>query len=217
MRASSRLAVLLSLVLLAPVLEARLVFEATELKLAPGFADERSEAVFVFTNQGEKPITISQVNASCGCTVPTLAQRTFASGERGEITALYNIGERQGLNRSQIVVRTEAPDSAVHTLASEVNIPVAIQALPRVVNWRVGDAPEPKVIEVAIHPQAGLKLKGVGGVSEEFSVELLPGPTEGRHQIVVTPTSTANRQRGTFTLEFEEPPARPSQIFAFVF
>jgi hypothetical protein len=147
--------------------------------------------------------------------VPTLTQRTFAPGERGEIRAIYSIGERQGLNRSVISVRSD--DGALHMLSLNVEIPIAIQTLPRVLNWRVDEAPAPKTIALTIHPDLDLKVLGISTTDESFSVEIEPADERGHYRIQVTPSSTATRHRATFSLEFSEPPARPVQVFGFVF
>jgi hypothetical protein len=206
----------LPLLFLAPcIAPAALSWTTTEKSLAPALGAQSAEASFTFTNTGETAVTLSQVSASCGCTVPTLTQRTFAPGEPGEIRAIYNMGERQGLNRSVISVRSD--DGVLHTLTLNVDIPVAIQSRPRVLNWRVDEAPAPKTIALTIHPDLDLEVVGISTADETFSVEVEPADEKGHYRVVVTPASTATRHRATFSLEFSEPPARPVQVFAFVF
>src|SRR5436309_15173132 len=45
---------------------------------------------FPFRNAGNEPLTITDLDASCGCLTPTLAKRTYAPGEGGELTLEVN-------------------------------------------------------------------------------------------------------------------------------
>lgn len=45
---------------------------------------------FPFRNRGSEPLTITDLQASCGCLTPTLARRTYAPGESGELTLEVN-------------------------------------------------------------------------------------------------------------------------------
>lgn len=45
---------------------------------------------FVFTNKGEKPLLLTNVRASCGCTAPTWPREPILPGETGVIKVGYN-------------------------------------------------------------------------------------------------------------------------------
>ncbi|MDW8297566.1 MAG: DUF1573 domain-containing protein [Raineya sp.] len=45
---------------------------------------------FTFVNKGKTPITISNVQASCGCTTPSYTKEPIPPKKRGEVTATYN-------------------------------------------------------------------------------------------------------------------------------
>lgn len=45
---------------------------------------------FVFTNKGEKPLLLTNVRASCGCTAPTWPREPILPGEQGVIKVGYN-------------------------------------------------------------------------------------------------------------------------------
>jgi hypothetical protein len=44
---------------------------------------------FKFTNTGDKPLVITKVNASCGCTTPGWTKEPVKPGETGEVLATY--------------------------------------------------------------------------------------------------------------------------------
>ncbi|MFV8368342.1 DUF1573 domain-containing protein [Flavobacterium sp. LB2R40] len=51
-------------------------------------SDGRRE--FVFTNNGNKPLIITNAQGSCGCTVPTYPKEPIAPGARGVIGVKYD-------------------------------------------------------------------------------------------------------------------------------
>lgn len=51
---------------------------------------------FTITNKGNKPITISNVTASCGCTTPKWTKDPIAPDKKGKIEATYDPKGRPG-------------------------------------------------------------------------------------------------------------------------
>lgn len=48
------------------------------------------EHVFEVTNTGENPLIISNVQPTCGCTVPDFTKNPIAPGQKGKITLKFN-------------------------------------------------------------------------------------------------------------------------------
>lgn len=74
----------------APKVEgAGIVFESETIDYGtiPHNADGKRE--FVFTNNGNKPLIISNAQGSCGCTVPTWPKEPIAPGAKGVIGVKY--------------------------------------------------------------------------------------------------------------------------------
>lgn len=63
--------------------------------------------VFRFTNTGNAPLLIADVNASCGCTKPRWDKKPVMPGESGVIHVTYNT-MLTGHFRKTLVVRTNA-------------------------------------------------------------------------------------------------------------
>ena len=63
--------------------------------------------VFTFTNTGNAPLIISDVKASCGCTVPTYSKEAILPGEVGEIEVKYDT-KRVGAFTKTITVSSNA-------------------------------------------------------------------------------------------------------------
>jgi hypothetical protein len=69
-------------------------------------------SIFTFTNKGQKPLVLSNVRASCGCTVPEWPKQPVAPGESGEIKVKYNTNIAGNFNKS-ITVSSNAVNSTV--------------------------------------------------------------------------------------------------------
>lgn len=71
--------------------------------------------VFKFTNKGEKPLILSNVRSSCGCTVPQWPREPIAPGEKGEIKVKYDTKRLGSFNKS-ITINSNAANSVVRLL-----------------------------------------------------------------------------------------------------
>lgn len=67
---------------------------------------------FTFTNKGQKPLVLSNVRASCGCTVPQWPREPIAPGEQGEIKVKYNTQTIGAFSKS-ITVNSNAANTVV--------------------------------------------------------------------------------------------------------
>jgi hypothetical protein len=62
------------------------------------------DIAFKFKNTGKKPLVISSVTASCGCTVPEKPEKAFAPGEEGTIRAKFDSNGKSGLQQKTVYV-----------------------------------------------------------------------------------------------------------------
>jgi len=62
------------------------------------------EVSFRFKNVGDKPLIISNVSASCGCTVPETPKKPYQPGETGVIKASFNSAGKSGAQAKQVNV-----------------------------------------------------------------------------------------------------------------
>lgn len=62
--------------------------------------------VFEFTNTGDAPLIVQNVQSTCGCTVPSKPKEPIMPGKTGEIEVKYNMAT--GPIRKSITVETNA-------------------------------------------------------------------------------------------------------------
>src|SRR3954468_23760190 len=89
---------------------AELKWEQTAVELHPAASDKQAIAHFKYQNVGKTPVRFKSVHASCGCTTAQTQKEEVPPGEKGEITATFTIGDRQGTQVKQVTVMTDDPD-----------------------------------------------------------------------------------------------------------
>ena len=95
------------------------------------FDHESVETTFKFTNTGSAELIITDIKASCGCTVPKLDKYRYAPGESGEIRVLFNPSKKQGPQNQSIRIWSNDPDVKIHTITVNANVePVLIMTPP---------------------------------------------------------------------------------------
>lgn len=76
---------------------------------------------FVFTNNGNKPLIITNTQGSCGCTVPTTPKEPIAPGAKGVIGVKYAT-DRVGPFTKTVTVTSNAEGIATKTLTIKGNV-----------------------------------------------------------------------------------------------
>lgn len=68
---------------------------------------------FKFTNTGNQPVVIANVQASCGCTTPDWTKTPVLPGKTGFIRAAYNSAGRPGQFNKTVTVTSNAKDASM--------------------------------------------------------------------------------------------------------
>jgi hypothetical protein len=69
---------------------AGMVFVSETIDYGTIAANSDGKREFVFTNNGNKPLIITNATGSCGCTVPTYSKEPIAPGAKGVIGVKYD-------------------------------------------------------------------------------------------------------------------------------
>src|SRR5215467_8360593 len=98
-------------IFLCAMARAELKWEQTMIELHPMPADTQAVGHFKYQNTGDKPVHFRSVRTSCGCTAAQSQKDEVPPGDKGEITATFNIGDRTGTQIKTVTVETdEAPN-----------------------------------------------------------------------------------------------------------
>ncbi|MBD3626711.1 MULTISPECIES: DUF1573 domain-containing protein [Cyclobacterium] len=71
---------------------------------------DKVENVFKFENTGTAPLVISNVAATCGCTVPSWPKEPIAPGKKGEIKVSFNSAGKMGKQNSVVRIYSNASE-----------------------------------------------------------------------------------------------------------
>jgi len=181
---------IVSCLLLAGASQAQLKWDTQRVELTPLLTDASVDAKFAFVNAGNGTVTIENVQSSCGCTIPTLAKKTYAPGERGEILARFNIGDRRGVQDKTIRVSVQGErEPAVLSLI--VKIPESAEITPTMLVWERGEANKSKTISVKALPNQPLRILQVTPSITNIKAQVTTIQEAKEYLITVTPESTA--------------------------
>jgi hypothetical protein len=194
--------------LLAASAPAALVFEKTELDLHPDLGASKVDAVFKYENKGDTPVHIKAVRPSCGCTTAALTKNEVAPGEKGEITATFNIGDRTGIQVKTVTVETDDPKAPQTVLTFKATVAQMLELQPPLVSWDANEPAKPKTIVAKAAKGAGVKKVDVTSSIGEFTAKVEPGKTADEFKIEVQPKDTTKPLSATLTIKPDVMPAK---------
>jgi uncharacterized protein DUF1573 len=187
--------------LVAASAPAALIFEKTEIDLNPELGATKVDAVFKYENKGTTPVHIKAVRPQCGCTTAALAKNDVAPGEKGTITATFNIGDRSGIQVKTITVETDDAAAPQTVLTFKANIAQLLELQPTFVFWQANEPAQPKTILAKTAKGMTVKKVDVTSSSADFTAKVEPGSAAGEFKILVQPKDTTKPLNATLTIK----------------
>ena len=184
---------------------AELKWDQTSIELHPTTADKQAIGHFKYQNSGGKPVRFKSVRTSCGCTAAQSQKEEVPPGEKGEITATFNIGERTGTQVKTVTVETDDPEHATTVLTLKAVIPQQLEITPTFVFWGQGEAAKPKTIVVRAAKDFPVKHLRVTSSSPDFQAKV-EETGSGQFKIDVQPQDTKRPIASTLTIQPEDSP-----------
>src|SRR2546423_7373983 len=134
--------------LLSAIARADLKWDQTTIEVRTGPNDQMAVAHFKYQNPGTTPVRFKEVKPACGCTTVQTQQDEVPPGEKGEIIATLNIGDRTGVQEQTISVATENPLPATTLLTIKAVIPLPLNVEATFLVWQHADVPYATTITV---------------------------------------------------------------------
>lgn len=209
----SRLIGVFALAALVQSARAELKWEQTSVDLRPAFNDKQAVAHFKYENVGNTPIHFKSVHASCGCTTAQTQNEQVAPGQKGEITATFNIGGRTGTQVKTVTVQTDDPEPSTIVLTLKAVITPLLEFQPTLVYWQNGEEPKPKVITAKANKDAAIKKLDVASSTPDFTAKVDAGSAPNEFRISVQPRDTTRAVYATLTIK-PDSPANTGNMFA---
>ena len=209
----SRLIGVFALAALVQSAHAELKWEQTSVDLHPGFNDKQAVAHFKYENVGNTPVHFKSVHASCGCTTAQTQNEQVGPGQKGEITATFNIGGRTGTQVKTVTVQTDDPERSTIVLTLKAVITPLLEFQPALVYWQNGEEPKPKIITAKANKDAAIKKLDVASSTPDFTAKVDAGSAPNEFRISVQPRDTTKAVYATLTIK-PDSPANTGNMFA---
>lgn len=104
-----------------PANGAKIVFATLEHNYGNIQKGADGNCVFEFTNNGNEPLILASVKASCGCTTPSWTKEPVMPGQTGQIKVHYNTNNVGGFTKT-ITVQSNAVDNPRIVLKIKGNV-----------------------------------------------------------------------------------------------
>ena len=85
------------------------------------------ERVFVFTNVGNQPLIIKNIQSSCGCTIPKKPTKPIMPGEKGEIKVSYDTKRVGGFSKTITIFSNAKTSRKVIKIKGYVNKEISLE------------------------------------------------------------------------------------------
>src|SRR5438874_4773346 len=206
---------IVALTALAHEARSELKWEQTSVDLKPALGDKQAVAHFKYKNVRNTPVHFESVHASCGCTTAQTQNEQVAPGQKGEITATFNIGGRTGTQAKTVTVRTDDPNPAHSTtvLTLKAVITPSLEIQPSLVYWQNGEEPTPKIITAKANTDPAIKKLDVVSSVPDFTAKVDAGSAPNEFKISVQPRDTTKAVYATLTIN-PDSPANTGNTFA---
>ncbi len=100
----------------------------------------KQRTTFIFTNNGDAELRITNVATTCGCTTPEMEKHVYAPGESGELVVYYDPHNRKGPQNRKVTVHSNDPASPRLAVSIQANVKRMIEIEPAIV--RLGQIPK---------------------------------------------------------------------------
>jgi len=180
---------------------ASLRWDRTEVDLEMEPGQEEIRANFEMTNEGEERIRIARIQANCGCTGSIIDRKILEPGESTVITATFNKGKRQGLNRNMLEVYIDSQPKPVATLRMNVRIPELVAAMPKIVYWNPGSTRSERQVAITLDERYVDKIVRIDYDSERLNVVEQEHPQDKSKRLLkISPKSYDETLRSTIQI-----------------
>lgn len=147
------------------------------------------EAVFEFTNTGDKPVTILEVKTYCDCLEATANQKIYEPGATGVIRAKFRVGDRAGVYGRDITVSTDETPYPIH-LRMRIEIPEVATLSPRIVSWGSNEPTTEKSIDLQTAPNLEIAFSEAVSTSPDILARLETITAGHQYRIHLKPRRT---------------------------
>ncbi len=102
----------------------KIEFTETRFEFGDIVQGERIQHTFKFKNVGDKPLVISEVHSSCGCTIADYSDKPLSPGSEGYIKVSFNSAGKQGNQYKTVtIISNTKPGKNILVIRGNVKVP----------------------------------------------------------------------------------------------
>ena len=142
---------------------------------------------FEFVNAGDKPLVVSRVKTSCGCTVAAEPEGEIAPGEKESIEVSFNSSKRAGKQTKDVSVFSNDPEQPMLKLRIEGTVVKQFWVEPERLflgNLTKSATVEEKKVKVLWDAELDVEVTGIRPSHEQIQVS--QKPLEGENGVELT-------------------------------
>ncbi len=194
----------IAVILFGATVDAELKWEQTTIEVHTGPNDQMAVAHFKYQNPGTSPVRFKSVKPACGCTTVQTQAEAVPPGEKGEITARLNIGDRTGVQEKTIAVETDDPIHPSTVLTIKAVIPQPLEVAPTFLFWQGGEQPKAKTVKVKVAKDWGFPVRALKVSSSNWDFQTnVQKISDHEFKVDVQPRDTSRATAATVTIEIE--------------
>ncbi len=183
---------------IATPLRAGLEWSPAVLELAAQSGDDTVEGVVEVRNAGTTPVTVRHLLNSCGCTSSRLEPDVLQAGGTARLSVVFNVGDRRGLQRKAIEIRTDEP--AKYLVPLYVSIEDVADLDRSILLWKSDEPASAQKTRLKVIRAEPLRIVRVESSDPAFRAELAPIEPGREYEVTVTPSAPLKKGRATITL-----------------
>jgi len=169
-----------------------LAFESKTVEITVGAEADSTTITFPFENKSKETIEIAKHASPCGCMSTSFKddRMTYPPGAKGELTAVFKVGNFYGTVEKQVMVWLKDGAEGKRlpvTLTANITIPELITITPRTLNWNTGEAIEPKSCRIVVTHEKPIRINSLSCTNNNFGTELKTVREGMEYELVVTP------------------------------
>lgn len=179
-------------------------------------------AEFHFTNRGELPVRIAQVDPDCTCIEVQVegGKLVYQPGESGSMRALFSIGNSAGTVDQTVAVwlDDDPHDKPSVQLKVRIQVPELVSVKPKSLRWELGGPTTPQSIRVTMHHEKPIRITDLNCTSPDFELQLNPLDEGSAYEVQVTPKKVTRPSMGVIRIETDCPVEKQKlhQAFAMI-
>lgn len=165
--------------------------EFTKLKkeVVLEIGETSKETAFEFTNRGENFIRIVGIKSSCGCTVPELEKKEYASGEVGALNVNFKASSGVQSTSATVILVSDEEENNFYTLKVLASRKQAVLLSSQREEWKIGSALDEREILVSI-TEDGIHIVEASSNNDAFDVKMVTVEPGKQYKVTVKPRTS---------------------------